>query len=442
MKYSIGLAARWLFLAFLVSLVPLGIALIGPLPAPRPFWTEFGVGLGFVGMGLMILQFVASGRFAWVAPRFGADVVLQFHSRTGVIGVILVLAHPVILLLSDTEYLEYFDPRVNFLRALALSFVTVALIAILVTSQWREGVGLNYEWWRLIHGGLSLAIVFVGMVHGIQVSHYLDTLAQKGVWAAVALGAMYLVVHTRVVRPLTAKNRPYRIVDMQEERGNAWSMWLEPDGHPGMDYRAGQYVWFTVGDPPYKLQQHPFSVSAGEDPSRLRLTAAELGDFTSTWKDIEPGTRAYLQGPFGAFTLEPDAPGAVFIVGGIGVTPAMSMLHSLRQQSDSRPAYLFYGNPAWEEVTFREELAELKRELDLTVVHVLEEPPDDWDQVDGNGEEGFIDQELLDKYLPPNRKELNYYICGPTPLMDVAEESLRNLGVSWKRIYTERFEIV
>jgi len=244
-------------------------------------------------------------------------------------------------------------------------------------------------------------------------------------------------VNTRVLRPLGARKKPYRIVKVEEERGDAWSLWLEPDGHDGMDYRAGQYVWITVGDPPYKLQQHPFSFSAGEDPRRIRLTAAELGDFTSTWKTFEPGTRAYLEGPFGAFTLEPEAKGNVFIVGGIGATPALSMLHTLRANGDARPAYLFYGNPDWEAVTFREEITSLASTIDLRVIHVLEEPPAEWD-----GEQGFMDQDLFDRYLPADRAEYNYYICGPTPLMDVAEKSLRELGVSWRRIYTERFEIV
>lgn len=437
MKYTWSRALRWLILALLLSLIPLGIGLLGPMPAPRGFWMEFGVGLGFVGMGLMLVQFVASGRLAWVAPNFGSDVVLQFHRWTGVMAVVLVLAHPVTIILSNSEYLSYFDPRVNFLRALALSFATVALIALLVTSQWRTQVHLNYEWWRLLHGGLALGVVFVGMVHGIQVSHYLDTLAQKGLWAAVLLSVLYLVVHTRLVRPTRAKREPYRIVEVKEERGKATSLWLEPDGHPGMNYRAGQFVWITVGDTPYTLQQHPFSFSGGEDSQRIRLTAAALGDFTATWPQIEPGTRAYLEGPFGAFTPEPAAKGFVFIVGGIGVTPAMSIMHTLAAAKDRRPVHLFYGNPTWEDVTFREEIEALGQQLDLTVVHVLEEPPAEW-----TGEEGFMDEELFDRHLPNHRAELAYYICGPTPLMDVAEPALRNLGIDWTHIYTERFEIV
>jgi predicted ferric reductase len=437
MKFSIREALRWLILALLISVLPLGIAILGPLPLPRAFWTEFGVALGFVGMGLLVLLFFSSGRLAWIAPKFGADVVLQAHKRIGIMAVGMVLAHPLIMILSDVTYLKFLDPRVNFWRALALGFVTVALVAVLVTSLWREPVGLTYEWWRLIHGFLALAIVFMGMVHGLQVGHYLDSLPRQALWTGLSLGAMALVILTRVIRPWRSRKRPYQIVEVQSERGNACSLWLEPVDHDGMNCRAGQYVWITVGDRPFRLQQHPFSISSGENRKRIRLTAAALGDFTRTWKDLQPGTRVYLEGPFGAFTLEPDARGNVFIVGGIGVTPAMSLLQTLQAAGDQRPAFLIYGNPTWEDATFPEEIGALEKALPLTTVHVLEEAPEDW-----SGETGLIDQALLDRHLPDDRGHYNYYLCGPSPMMDSAEKALRQLGVSWRRIYSERFQIV
>jgi ferredoxin-NADP reductase len=49
---------------------------------------------------------------------------------------------------------------------------------------------------------------------------------------------------------------------------------------------------------------------------------------------------------------------------------------------------------------------------------------------------------MLARYLPPNKNEFEYLSCGPIPLMDVAESSLRELGVSWQNIVSERFKIV
>src|SRR5690625_7624529 len=90
------------------------------------------VALGFVGLALFGLLFLFSGRFVRIAPVFGMDNILNFHREIGILAFFLVLAHPVTLLIAEPEFLSYFDPSVNLPRALALSFVTVALLVILV----------------------------------------------------------------------------------------------------------------------------------------------------------------------------------------------------------------------------------------------------------------------------------------------------------------------
>lgn len=437
-KYSARSAAKWFAVLTLLALVPLGIGLLPPHPERREFGIEFGVALGFVGMGLMLVQFVFSGRFSRIAPAFGTDSVLQLHRQVGIVGFLLVLAHPVVMILADPQFVSYFDPRVNFLRAVALSYVTVALVALLASTLWRERLHLNYEWWRVLHGLLALSIVFTGVVHGIQVGHHLDPLFKKLLWAAYAALAMYLVMHTRVVRPARARRQPYRVVEVRPERGDVTVLALEPDGHEGMRYEAGQFAWLTLQPSPYSLQQHPFSFVSAAGARRIEFAAKALGDFTASWPQVAPGTRAYLEGPFGAFTRDPHPTMGVFlVVGGIGVTPAMSLLRTMRQEGGRHPATLIYANSTWEEVAFRDELAALEQALDLRLVHVLSDPPDDW-----TGERGLVSEELLRRYLPTDPSTHEYFLCGPEPLMDIAEKSLRKLGVDWRRLYSERFKIV
>lgn len=437
MKYNVSRVMPWVGAYLALALTPLVLAMVGPTPEPRPFFVEVGVGLGFVGIGLIGLQFVITGRFRSIAPIFGGDVVLQFHRQIGIVAIGLVLAHPAVLIASEPDYLEFFDPRVNILRALALTAVVPALVLLLVTSLWREFVRLNYEWWRVAHGVLALAVVFIGMVHGIQVGQHLDALWKQIIWAGTLIGLMYLVVHTRVVRPMLMKRRPYRVAEVRRELPDTYTLVLEPVGHVGMNFAAGQYAWMTVGPSPYSLQQHPFSFSSSAHSGELAFTAKAVGDFTSTWEAIEPGECVYLEGPFGAFTLDADSDGAVFIAGGIGVTPAMSILRTMRDTDDDRPVVLIYGNPDVDSITFREELDELSEVLDLRVVHVLDDPAECW-----SGEEGFVDRELLERILPPDCRTYEFFICGPDPMMDAAETALRDMGVSWRQIYTERFQIV
>jgi predicted ferric reductase len=203
-----------------------------------------------------------------------------------------------------------------------------------------------------------------------------------------------------------------------------------------MDFIPGQFAWITICDTPFTLQQHPFSFSSSARDKNISFTTKEVGDFTSTWKHLKPGRKVFLEGPFGSFTPEPDSH-LFMVMGGIGVTPCMSMLRTMRDDKDPRKAILLYANSDWENVTFREELEELSQVIDLQVVHFTEDFPEGV-----IGEDDRVDQEHLAKYLPENPNEYMYFLCGPNALMDVAEIALHNLGVDWRRIYSERFEIV
>ncbi len=75
--------------------------------------------------------------------------------------------------------------------------------------------------------------------------------------------------------------------------------------------------------------------------------------------------------------------------------------------------------------------------MSLEVVHVLEKPPQEW-----TGEKGFIDREVLDRHLPENYGRYEYFISGPTAMMDLTESILRKKKISTPSIYTERFDMV
>jgi ferredoxin-NADP reductase len=52
-----------------------------------------------------------------------------------------------------------------------------------------------------------------------------------------------------------------------------------------------------------------------------------------------------------------------------------------------------------------------------------------------------MDEALIKSYLPESKNDFDYYICGPEPMMDVAELTLRKAGVAWENIYAERFDL-
>jgi predicted ferric reductase len=439
MKYTLRQALFWLFLYFALALLPTLVAFFGTDLPSRSFWVEFSVGLGFVGLTTMVLQFFMTGRFQRFAASFGLDSMLQFHRRTGLIAFFFVLAHPLILFLNDRQYLIFLDPRENFMRALALSAVLAALILLIVTTLWRQSLNIPYEWWRAAHGFLALFVVIIGLGHIFYVGFYVSALWKQIFWLAITGAAILLIVNTRIIKPLLMRYKSYRVIEVREERGDAWTLALEPVNHRGMRFRAGQFAWLTLKNSPFSLQQHPFSFSSSAlQTDRFDLTIKELGDFTSTIKNFKPGDAAFVEGPYGAFTLDMKSNReVVFIVGGVGITPIVSILRTLRDMGDQRRMALIYGNSDWESILFREELDSLEQNLNLKIVHVLENPPEDW-----TGETGLISEEIITRYLPENPAQSDYFICGPPAMMDIVEPFLRERGIPLRQIFSERFSIV
>lgn len=431
-------AAIWIGLYLACALVPAAVVVLRAPSPGRGFWVELGAILGLIGFAMLAIQFATTARFRWLAPFFGADTMVQFHRQAGILGFGLVLAHPIVLFLADARFLEYLDPRINLLRALFLAGAMVGLVLLVVLPLWRLSLGLSYEWWRVTHGVLAAGVMVVGLAHALQVGHYVAGVGPQALWAVVTGAGLGLLAHTRLVKPWQLRQRPYRVAQVRPERDSSWTLALEPAGHEGLTFRAGQFAWLTLGETPLALQQHPFSFSSSaRDRRRVELTIKELGDFTGSVKEVAPGTRAYLEGPYGAFTLPARAAGAVMVMGGIGITPAMSILRTLRDDRDRRRIVLFYANRNWEDVTFREELESLQQQLDLKVIHVLEEAPPGWE-----GEAGYVTADVLARHLDGERDDVFYFVCGPEPMMDAVEQALLARGVPPWRLLSERFNLV
>jgi predicted ferric reductase len=251
--------------------------------------------------------------------------------------------------------------------------------------------------------------------------------------------AFALLAYIRLIKPFLLKRRPWRVARVVPQRGDAWSLVLEPEGHDGMHFQAGQFCWLTLGTSPFAIREHPFSFSSSaRDGGKVELTIKALGDFTSTIRDVPEGTRAYLDGPYGAFTpRRKDSPAYVMIAGGIGITPIMSILRTFADDNDPRNIKLIYSAGSWDDVTFREELDQLQSRLHMEVHYVLRDPPEGW-----QGLSGYVDHELLRELIDPDVQHTSFFICGPPPLMQAAERSLEQMGVPLWNIRLERFNLV
>jgi predicted ferric reductase len=431
--------ATWLAGYVFFILAPLFALLFGTHPPSRGFWTEFSVAIGYAGLAIMGLQFGLTARFRFVTEPWGEDVIYHFHRQISLVAVALVVAHPIILFITRPELLRLLNSFTAPWRARMAALSTYSLIAIVVMALWRTKLRIGYEWWHRTHVWLALIAVAAGILHMVGWSFYFGDPWKRGLWIALTLSYIGLVAYVRIFKPWFILRRPYRIAEVRQERGNTWTLVMQPDGHPGFRFRPGQFGWLTVHGSPFKITAHPFSFSssAAARDGRVEMSIRELGDFTNDIGKVPAGRRVYLDGPYGAFTLGNPADMHVLIAGGVGITPMMSMIRTLADEGDQRPVVLLYGSKHWDEITFREELDALKERLNLKVVHVLANPPDGWE-----GERGFIDAEVLQRHLPPSYEDHEYFICGPDVMMDAIERALSELKVPISKYHSERYSFV
>ena len=430
----------WIAVYLLFILAPLFVLLVGALPSARGFWTEFAVALGYSGLAMMGLQLGLTARFRYVTEPWGEDVIYHFHRQISLIALGLIVTHAVILTALQPEALA---PR-NLLQApwsarfAVLSIL--ALVALVVTALWRVRLKIGYEAWHLSHIVLAVVAIAAGIAHMVGSGFYLVDPWKRALWIGLTIFWIGLLVYVRIVKPLFMLRRPYRVAELRAERGDSWTLVMQPEGHPGFRFSPGQFGWLTVFGTSFKITGHPFSFSssAAVGNGRVEMTIRNLGDFTSTIGTVPVGQRVYLDGPYGAFTIDRNpADMHVLIAGGVGITPMMSILRTLADRGDPRPVILLYGNRDWDSITFREELEALTPRLSLTVVHVLSRPPEGW-----TGERGFINAELFQRHLPPPYADHEYFICGPSVMMDAIEKALGELKVPLSKYHSERYSFV
>ena len=434
--------AFWITVYLLLATAPLLILLTGPVPPGREFWRELSVALGFGGLAMMALQFVLTARFKVIKAPYGSDVIYHFHRQISLVAFVLILVHPLLLFVNAPDTLRLLNLFSAPWRARAGVVAVLLLAALIVASLWRKTFKIEYTGWRIWHGILAIAVVSLAMAHIVLAAHYVNTPWKRVLWAGYGLFWIGLLVWIRLIKPMLLLRRPYAVDQVIQERGDAWTLVVKPVGHAGMSFMPGQFAWLTAWKSPFADTEHPFSFSSSASQSEsVAFTIKELGDFTRTIKDLQPGQVVYLDGPFGAFSVDrhPHAQSYVFVAGGIGITPMMSMLRTLADRGDRRSLLLIYANNTWEDVAFREEIDSLRQRLDLRVVHVLRDPPEGW-----QGEQGFVSKDLLARHLPPERSRdaFEVFICGPKPMMDAVETALVELGVHLGDFHSERFDLV
>lgn len=210
----------------------------------------------------------------------------------------------------------------------------------------------------------------------------------------------------------------------------------------GFAYKAGQFADFTLINPVETDAEgniRGFSLASApyEDflmfATRMRDTA-----FKRVLKTMEHGTELTLDAPYGSFTLHNNANlPAVFLTGGIGVTPVRSIVRQASHDRLPHKIFLFDSNNRPEDAAFLDELIEAQEENPnyafIGTMTRMEKSSRAW-----QGETGYVNRAMLQKYLGDLTLPI-YYIAGPRAMVGAMREILNGAGVNDDNIRTEEF---
>ncbi|MEA4908992.1 MAG: oxidoreductase [Chloroflexi bacterium] len=431
--------ALWIVVYFGLILSPLFLLIALPHQAGREFYRDFSVALGYVGLAMMGLQLVPTARLPFLANVFHMDTLYSMHHRLSVLSFLLILSHPLILLAFNPKTLVLLNVFNTPQKTVAGVLGLLGLLLIVFSSVLRKELKINYDVWKVAHSLLTIGICVAALVHIFGMNYYTAAPEQRALWIGMAALWAVMLLYVRVITPLRLMQTPYEVAEIRPECNQTYTLSLRPLDHARMNFKPGQVAWITSGRSPFAYRKHPFSISSSaENGDRLEFSIKELGDFTTTIKDLQPGSKVYVDGPYGVFDVERCGQcGLVLIAGGIGAAPVMSILRTLADRRDKRPVYFFYGNLDEECIIFGDDIAALEKRLNMKVIHVLERPTSGcWE-----GECGYITHEILEKDLPGNASEMTYFLCGPLPMIQSVENSLAAMQVPPANVYSERYDM-
>jgi ferredoxin-NADP reductase len=203
-------------------------------------------------------------------------------------------------------------------------------------------------------------------------------------------------------------------------------------------FKAGQFIDLTLIDPPETDAEgntRAFSLASAPDDTNL-MVATRLRDtaFKRIFQTMPIGSDLQITNPIGSFTLHNDATkSAVFLIGGVGITPIRSILLEAASQKLPHHLYLFFSNRRPEDAPFLEELQELtKTNPNFQLIATMTEAAG-W-----TGETGYIDAAMVKKYITDLSGAI-WYLAGPLAMVTAMRAVLKELEIDEDNIRSEEF---
>jgi predicted ferric reductase len=414
--------------------------------------TSLGVLFGIAGISGFAMNLVLGGRLRFVEALFrGLERMYKAHRINGRVAFLMVLAHGFLIFLSRASVsfeaaVELFTVEPGwtvFLGPVALTLMAVSIVLTLY-------VRLGHEVFVYVQRSFGF-IFLLGSFHAFTTSgakatsrpltFYLGALAIAGIaaWTYRSLFGNLLVRRRRyqvsvVVRRdehvtdivMSPEEKPLSYTPGQFVFVNFQSIALSQQFRPLSVTAEGQSATFSIRAGEVSNQFHPFSITSSPRDPELRITVKAVGDYTRALRNLERGAAAIVEGPYGAFSYR-NVPNRqqIWIAGGIGVTPFLSMARSLREDEDLA-IDVYYSVEYEDEALFLDELEAIGARSGFRVIPVVRE------------KDGYLTADRIEE-ASGSLAGKDIMICGPPAMLEALRTQLLAKGVPPERIHSEEF---
>jgi len=233
-----------------------------------------------------------------------------------------------------------------------------------------------------------------------------------------------------------------QIISVQKENDQVSSFLIHPVPDGFSLRKPGQYLLLKLSLANVWSQAHPFTLTSSPDEDNLKITVKKIGDFTTALHAISPPFDVQISGPLGDYgaTINTEKK-LVFIAGGIGITPFISLLKALNAKKANPQITLFWANNKAEEYFDLDFLNELAAQNHIKVILMtLEE-----DGAKGRGyaniiwKQGHLTADLFGTFIED--RTAKFYMCGSENMQKYVFSQLKELGITPETVETEKIGI-
>ncbi|MFI7545063.1 hypothetical protein [Actinoplanes sp. NPDC049599] len=407
-----------------VLLMSLAMALISLLPVVETWFDGIDRAaiwhrrLSVTGLVLLAPHVMFSSGHRAPAPGGGGQQVGGLLAQAGVWGLLALAAWAIAP--RWRTMLPWIGPHL----ARTAERVTAVPVArrVLAVCRWIFG---GYERWRALHRltGLFLAAAFVhglldGTMFGSVVLHW-SYLITGGT------GLAFYLYREIVARHLTALH-DYQVAAVTTVGPGLTEISLTALGRP-IVFTPGQFAMLFL-ETGAGWRRHPFTISSAPHDRFLRFTIKALGDDTTRMQTlVRPGMPAVVGGPHGRFDRSRGTDRQIWIAGGIGITPFLSWLRALDQQSGPAQVDLFYS--AQGKAPFADEITALAEAHPGLRVHLHDTTTS-----------GYLTADAVLDTVDTDPGRLSVFLCGPAQMVDSFVRRFRRAGVRSRNLHREHFD--